>query len=360
MWFSAYASPSCHCAPSVIGLFQKALRERGYIVTAYLFVHFREKTTPDGEQVHFALSRDGFHWEAVNQGLPVLWTYYGSRGARDFTICRCKSTGKFHIIATDLSLAYGMRNEFHHSWDAISRHGSKYLSHWESDDLVHWSEQRLLPIGTDEFGCMWAPDIIYDPQQNDYILHWSSSHRANDYGPKAIYYCRTKDFTSFSQPKLLYRKADSGVIDSAMYEEDGLYYLFVKSEGNPEKLILLRSANITGPFERIEAFDQSMSDCQSGLYEAPTAVRLDDGRWCLFIDYYGVRGRGQGYIPYIAKSLSSGQFTRFDAIREDGAGDCAAPFSFPYGFKHGTILPITMEEYDRIRSHDWQEDQFEK
>ena len=35
---------------------------------AYLFVHFREKTTPDGEQVYFGISRDGFHWEAVNEG----------------------------------------------------------------------------------------------------------------------------------------------------------------------------------------------------------------------------------------------------------------------------------------------------
>ena len=41
---------------------------------AYLFVHFREKTTPDGEQVYFDISRDGFHWEAVNDGVPgVLW-----------------------------------------------------------------------------------------------------------------------------------------------------------------------------------------------------------------------------------------------------------------------------------------------
>lgn len=39
---------------------------------AYLFVHFKEKTTPDGEQVYFALSRDGFTWESVNRGL-----YYG-------------------------------------------------------------------------------------------------------------------------------------------------------------------------------------------------------------------------------------------------------------------------------------------
>ena len=37
---------------------------------AYLFVHFREKTTPDGEQVYFGISRDGFHWEAVNDGAP--------------------------------------------------------------------------------------------------------------------------------------------------------------------------------------------------------------------------------------------------------------------------------------------------
>ena len=37
---------------------------------AYLFVHFREKTTPDGEQVYFGISRDGFHWEAVNDGVP--------------------------------------------------------------------------------------------------------------------------------------------------------------------------------------------------------------------------------------------------------------------------------------------------
>lgn len=329
-------------------------------MSAYLFVHFREKTTPDGEQVHFALSRDGFHWEAVNQGLPVLWTYYGSRGARDFTICRSRHTGRFHIIATDLSLAYGMRGEFHHSWEAISRHGSKCLSHWASDDLVHWSEQRLLPIGDEAFGCMWAPDIIYDREQDDYVLHWSSSHQINDYGQKGIYYCRTKNFVTFTSPALLYQKEDSGVIDSAMYEEDGQYYLFVKSEGNPERLILLKSERITGPFERVAAFDESMADCQEGLYEAPTAVHLDDGRWCLFIDYYGVRGRGQGYIPYVADSLASGRFTRFDAAREDDAVLEQAPFSFPYGFKHGTILPITTEEYERIRSHDWQEDQFEK
>ena len=44
------------------------LKEPDYV--ADRFHHFREKTTPDGEQVYFGISRDGFHWEAVNDGVP--------------------------------------------------------------------------------------------------------------------------------------------------------------------------------------------------------------------------------------------------------------------------------------------------
>ena len=306
---------------------------------AYLFIHFREKTSPDGEQVYFGLSKDGFIWEEVNHGQPVLWAYYGDKGVRDFTIIKCNETGKYYILATDLSLSYGMRNQYHHSWEEIGRKGSKYFSLWESTDLVSWSEQRLVKFGDDDFGCLWAPDIIFDRKQGDYVIHWSSSHRRNDYGNKAIYYSRTKDFETFSKPEILYQKDDSGVIDSAMYEENGKYYLFVKSEGNPERIILLESESVTGPFERIRAFDESMTVIQAGLYEAPTAVRVEGGKWCLFLDYYGVPGAGQGYIPFVADSLASGRFVRSDK-----------DFRFPYGYKHGTIIKISQEEYERIRA----------
>ncbi|MCH5187020.1 MAG: glycoside hydrolase family 43 protein [Oscillospiraceae bacterium] len=308
----------------------------------YLFVHFRETTTPDGEQVYFAISRDGFHWEALNDGRPVLWAYYGDKGVRDMTVVRDKNTGRFHIFATDLSLSYGMRGKYEHSWRNINMHGSKDLAHWWSDDLVHWSEQEMITLGDEKCGCIWAPDIIYDKEHEDYVLHWSYCHAGNNYGPMAIYYSRTKDFKSFSKPELLYRKEDSGCIDSAMYEEDGKYYLFVKSENNPKRMILLVSDHVTGPFTRVERFDESMLAVEEGLYEAPTAVRLCDGRWCLFIDYYGVRGAGQGYVPFVAPSMASGDFLRSDAA-----------FEFPYGFKHGTILTITEEEFDRMKAHDW-------
>ena len=304
---------------------------------AYLFVHFREFTSPNGEQVYFGLSRDGFNWQAANGGQPVLWAYYGDKGVRDHTIVRHEPSGKFYIFATDLSLAYGMRNQYKSSWQMISETGSKNFSVWESQDLLNWSEQRLVKIGTDDLGCLWAPDIIQDKLTGEYFLHWSSPSLIEDTGRKSIYYSRTKDFINFTPPEILYKKSDSGVIDSAMYEEDGFYYLFVKSEGNPANIILLKSESTTGPFARVEAFDSCMQNLEAGKYEAPTAVRLEDGRWCLFLDYYGVRGDGQGYVPFVADSLAKANFTRSDAA-----------FSFPYGFKHGTILTITDEEYKKI------------
>lgn len=307
----------------------------------YLFVHFKEKTTPDGEQVYFAVSKDGFNWEQVNGGRPVLWAYYGDKGVRDFTITRCKGNGKFYIIATDLSLSYGMRNQYHKSWAEIARNGSKHLALWESSDLVNWSEERLIKLGDDDFGCLWAPDVIYDSAHGDYILHWSSSHKRDDYKEKCIYYARTSDFEHFTAPQVLYAKPGSNVIDSAMYEEDGMYYLFVKSEQNPSRIMLLKAHDATGSggWERVTAFDDSMLSIQEGLYEAPTAVKTEEGTWCLFLDFYGVKGAGQGYVPFVSKSLASGAFVRSDAA-----------FSFPYGFKHGTILAITPAEYERVKA----------
>lgn len=309
-------------------------------MSAYLFVHFKEKRTPEGEQVYFGISRDGFHWEAVNDGQPVLWSYEGDKGVRDFTITRTKE-GKFVILATDLSLSYGMPYQYENSWANVSRHGSKCLVMWQSEDLTHWSNQKMLALGNEDFGCLWAPDIIYDKVRDDYVVHWSSSHSSNDFGAKGIFYSRTKDFEQFTPPELLYRKEDCGpVIDSAMYEENGKYYCFLKSEADPSRVILVKGDSVTGPFVRVEAFDKSMEGLEEGLYEAPTAFRAADGRWCLMLDFYGCGAEGQGYVPFLSDSLESGIFVRSDAS-----------FSFPYGFKHGTVLTITEEEYDRLKEY---------
>ena len=305
-------------------------------MSAYLFVHFKEKRTPDGEQVYFSVSRDGFHWETVNDGNPILWSYEGDKGVRDFTITRTKD-GKFVILATDLSLAYGMPYRYKNSWAEVSRNGSKCLVMWQSDDLVHWSNQKMLKLGDENFGCLWAPDIIYDKKNDDYVIHWSSAHACNNFGAKAIYYSRTKDFETFTEAKELYRSEDGDVIDSAMYEEDGMYYLFLKRCSIPRQPILVKSENITGPFSPVEEFEKRMA-LYGEAYEAPTAFITADNQWCLMLDFFGCSAEDQGYVPFLADKLENGEFVRSDAS-----------FSFPYGFKHGTVLSITDEEYDRLK-----------
>nr|WP_221468740.1 glycoside hydrolase family 43 protein [Cohnella thailandensis] len=302
-----------------------------------MFVHFKEKESPDGEQVYFAVSTDGMHWEKVNRGEPVLWSEIGERGVRDHTIARL-ADGRFVIVSTDLSLARNFRTKYEGSWDNVARYGSRCLSLWESEDLIRWSEQRLIELGDENFGCLWAPDILRDEGAGDYVLHWSSRHASNDFGNMAIYFARTKDFRRFSEPQLLCRKDDSSIIDSAIYREDGKYYRFLKKYRNPEAIILEKGATLRGPYERIEAFDEEMAKLGSSAYEAPTAFKLKDGRWCLMLDFFGVKGEGQGYVPFIADEIDSGRF-----IRSDDS------FSFPYRFKHGTVLSITLEEYERVK-----------
>jgi hypothetical protein len=304
---------------------------------AYLFVHFKEKETPDGEQVYFGVSTDGFNWEPVNHGEPILWSEKGEIGVRDHTIVRTKN-GKFYIIATDLSLSNCFKTKYKGNWNNIGRSGSKCLSMWESENLVNWSEQRLIELGDEDFGCLWAPDVIYDSKNDDYVIHWSSSHASNNYGYKAIYYTRTKNFESFTKPQMLCRKDSSGIIDSAIYEENGMFYRFLKSEMNPATIIMEKGKTLSGEHSRVEAFDEEMAKLQQGVYEAPTAYKLNDGRWCLMLDYYGVQGEGQGYVPFVADDIDSGRFIRSDE-----------KFSFPYGYKHGTVLPISIEEYNRLK-----------
>ncbi len=315
----------------------------------YLFVHFKEKRTPDGEQIYFAISRDGFHWEAINNGQPVLWAMLNEKGVRDATIARADN-GKFYIIATDLSLSYMMRTVYENNWHKVQKNGSNCLMMWESEDLLHWSEEKALPVREPGSGCCWAPDVIQDKKTGEFVLHWSSPDPGRDMR-MCIYYTRTKDFEHFDTPKKLYEKEDSGVIDSCMVEENGKFYLWVKSDRNPCAVIMLESDCITGPFTRRYEFDEEMNTLFGGpnTYEAPTACRLEDGGYNLFLDFFGVKGKGQGYVPFHTDDISTARFKRADA-----------DFSYPYGFKHGTILAITEEEYEKIKAFDYDAESYNR
>lgn len=194
---------------------------------AYLFVHFiGEERNPTDEQLYFALSRDGVHWRDLRPaGSPALTWLGGEKGVRDPHIVR-DPRGGFHIVATDLSIYY------RGGWgpnDGATTNGSTGLVIWDSPDLVHWSEPRLVDVASKipDAGMAWAPEANWDPDRGQWIVFWSTKSNAessadplaNELGdPTNVYYATTVDFRCFSDPvKWIDRK--NVIIDSTMLRD---------------------------------------------------------------------------------------------------------------------------------------------
>ncbi len=305
----------------------------------YLFAHFKEKITPDGEQVYFSVSRDGFNWEKVNNGNPILTATLGEKGCRDIEIVRLH-TGGFMVITTDLCVANRYDENLNLDWSNINRTGSKCLRMWKTDDLVAFSEERLVHFGRNDFGCMWAPEVFFDEERKEYLIHWGSTVEETDYKHMSIYCSVTKDFETFSAPQLYFTKKNE-ILDSHITKVGDTYHLFYKNAHNPSMNMHATSDNLFGPFEHDEKFQQFMEENvpNPGSYEGPTTYILPDGKWCLMLDFFGCEKEKMGYVPFVSNEAGDMNFERKDEL-----------FSFPYGFKHGKVIEITDEEYEKLKS----------
>ncbi len=305
----------------------------------YLSVHFREKLTVDGEQVHFSVSSDGFNWEQLNGGAPVLFSKKGTGGVRDIEIIR-REDGMFSIIATDLCIVKRMDENHNVDWKDINHNGSKFLSYWESPDLINFSEQELLFFGRDDFGCLWAPEISFDDENKEYLIHWGSTVKEDGFEHMSIYCSRTKDFRSFTYPELFFTK-NNEILDSHLMKHDGVWHFFYKNANDPSGNMHETSQCITGPFVHDDSFDALVRYyTNGGSYEGATTYTLPDGRWCLMLDFFGCPKEQMGYVPFVSRCPGDNNFRRADS-----------EFTFPYGFKHGRFIEITREEYDRLKEY---------
>lgn len=273
-------------------------------MSGYLFAHFTGEKKGE-EQVYFALSRDGLFWKDMNGGRPVLTSDRGEKGARDPFLVRDTRRKKYYLIATDLRIEAGK------GWKVAQEEGSPYLLVWESEDLIHWSEERMCKIAPEGAGCVWAPEAVFDEDR--------AKHR--------IFASYTEDFVDFSEP-FVFLERDADVIDTTIFVSEGKYYRISKDE-TTSRLIFEVADSLTGVYTEIP------SDFLAALagVEGPECYRLPDGRWCLIADRFKA---GKGYMPIYIEDLPSGSFV---AAEEE-------EFDFGRSTKrHGGVLPLNDEEY---------------
>ncbi len=309
-------------------------------LAGYVFSYFTGEGTADGEQLHSALSNgnDPLHWRELNRGKPVLTSTLGTRGVRDPFIIRSPEGDKFYQIATDLKI-FGNGD-----WRASQRTGSKSIMVWESTDLVNWTDQRLVKVSPDTAGNTWAPEAFYDDKLGAYVVFWASmlygaddpEHKSNSYN--RMMYATTRDFYTFSEPKVWFDPGYS-VIDSPMIKQGDAYYRFTKDERNRDgknapcgKFVMQQRAT--------SVLDTAYRDVQKcigsgvlGAGEGPLVFKSNTGdRWYLFLDEFS----GRGYVPFETTDLASGKWTP------------VANYSLPSSPRHGTVLPVTKAEYERL------------
>jgi sucrose-6-phosphate hydrolase SacC (GH32 family) len=295
----------------------------------FLFVTFKGEQTPLTEQIYFGLSRDGLQWEALHGGEPVLISSLGEKGVRDPYLLRSHDGKKFFILATDLSIH---RNG---NWTRATHAGSKSLVIWESADLVHWSEPRLVSVAAADAGCTWAPEAVYDDQTHDYLVFWASTTKSDGFAKQRIWAARTTDFRTFSKP-FIYIDKPRDVIDTDIVRAGETYYRFSKDE-TFKAITMERSDKLMGPWKEMPEF----SLAKLTGYEGPEGFQLQgpsEGKpavWGLLLDHYS---RGDGYKLFVTHDLSTGQFTPVSDVH------------FPFLFRHGFPLAISTEEYDRLKT----------
>lgn len=293
----------------------------------YLFATFKGEQTPMSEQIYFGLSKDGRSWTALNGGEPVLVSKVGEKGVRDPFLLRSNDGKTFYLIATDLSI------HLNGDWNRAQRKASKSIVIWESNDLVKWSQPRLVKVAAPDAGCTWAPEAVYDEENRDYLVFWASRNRSDDFAKQRIWAARTKDFRRFSEP-FVYIEKPSDIIDTTIVRENGRYYRFSKDE-SVKAVTMEASEKLSGPWTDVQGYN--LSNLRG--YEGPSCYLLQPttagkpAMWCLVLDHYAV---GQGYKPYISEDLSAGKFT-------EGPG-----FTFPFRFRHGSILSLEKGEFERL------------
>lgn len=304
---------------------------------AYLFCYFVGNEV-DEQTLHFAVSSDGYNFEALNNNEAVIEQTKGTGCVRDPYILKGPDeNGKdcYFIIATDMNAIEG--------W--TSNHA---LITWRSYDLVNWTDETVIDIrdieGFETTTRAWAPQAIWDEDKGMYMVYWANSTVENDCA--GHYYAYTKDFKTFeTKPEILFGRwnevdPETGETrniqcidgDIIYNEKDGYYYLYFK-EDLTQKIAYVRSKNLTGPYNQ----DYTICSLNWWGVEGSTMYRINGtNAWMMIMDEYG-EGTFFGQMTRDFKNFRRVQRSRYglDHLRP----------------RHGSVVAISEDEYFRMIDH---------
>ena len=269
---------------------------------AYLFTSFHE---PANEGLRLLYSYDGYAWNDLNK--IFIAPQVGSKVMRDPSMIQSRD-GNFHLVWTS-----GWKED-------------KGFGYATSKDLVHWSEQKFIPVRQHEDSVVnvWAPEIFNDMEKDQFIIVWASTipyrfpkGEEDEHNNHRLYYTVTKDFKTFSPAKLFFDPGFSS-IDAVLLQQDHEKYVQVlKDNTRPNRNLKVAFSN-----DPLGPYANTSQPFTENFIEGPTVVKVKD-EWLIYFDSY----RKKIYGAMKTKDFKS--FT-----------DITSRVSVPEGHKHGTIVTV--------------------
>ena len=297
---------------------------------AYLFTYFTGNA-PEKEQICYALSNDGWNYTPLNQGHPVI--------ASD-TIARTKCVRDPHILRGEDGWFYQVVTDMRSSLGWSSNRGmvlmrSRDLLKWEHH-AIHFPE-RYKGTMFEHVTRVWAPQTIYDKDAGKYMVYFSilTDDGSCPYD-KVFYAYANADFSDFEgEPKVLFDVNNASIDTDIVRDDDGLYHVFFKTEGQRQKGI---KQFITPDLHDLSKWVLQPGFCQdtNKAVEGSGVFRLFDGTWVLMYDCY---------TSYHYQFCKSSDLKTFKQVQDTQTSGMFTP-------RHGTVIAITKKEKDLLTTWD--------
>lgn len=289
--------------------------EKDYV--GYLFTYFKGNEIKD-EAICYAISRDGYNYLALNSNNPIIDSkaISSTGGVRDPHIVRGEDGRTFYMVVTDMTSSKG--------WDS-----NRAMVLLKSNDLINWSSS-IIDIqqeytGQENLKRVWAPQTIFDPAIDKYMVYWSMQHGD---GADIIYYAyANKDFTNLEdEPKqLFFPKSGKSCIDGDIINKNGLFYMFYKTEGHGNGIKLAITDSLaSGKWIEQPGYKQQTRDAVEG---SSVFKLINTDTYILMYDVY-MKGKYQ--------FCESKDLDVFKVIDKD--------ISMNFHPRHGSVIPITRNE----------------
>lgn len=301
---------------------------------AYLFAYFRnDAKSTNGENIFYAVSKDGYNYESLNGGVPVANASQGTGHSRDPYIMKAQDGAeyKYYMVATDANTTNNYNNTGLHTWG--------------SNDLITWDELANPQFATDKDGgsktitnMCWAPEAIWDPVAGKYMVYFATNEADSAANESAkIYYSYTADFINFEEKQVLFDPG-YGVIDADITPYKNGYVMMYKKEassGTAAKKVWYTfktgksPSNSDGEYDTANAkvFESATNTVAEGPQVFPISGTSSYG---VLVDYFSSGGFGFSYT------------SDFESYTKISADNCSINHLKP---SHGCIIPISDMEY---------------